>query len=88
MTTPETDKILRSFFTPEGRLKQIPVKKAKRDVVLARLAQEFEEGRRYPESEVNAALLRFHNDFCTLRRELYESKFLDRADGHYWRRSG
>jgi hypothetical protein len=77
-------KVLHSFFGPDGRLKQMPVKPAKLAIVLARLAEEFEPGRRYPEKAVNETLLRFHEDFCTLRRSLVDSHLLARAGGEYW----
>ena len=81
----DRNKILRSFFSPDGRLKQMPVKKAKLIGVLERLAEEFAPGQRYTEKEVNETLLRFHDDFCTLRRNLVDYKLLARAAGQYWR---
>ena len=46
-------------------------------VVLDRLAQEFEPGRTYPESEVNEVLNRFHPDHAALRRYLVENAHPD-----------
>ena len=79
------EKVIRSFFDAQGRLKSIPVKPGKRAIVLDRLAQAFEPERRYPEKEVNEVLLRFHEDYCTLRRFLVDSRLLHRAEGQYWR---
>jgi hypothetical protein len=59
-----------------------------REVVLERLALEFEPGVRYPESEVNEVLHRFHDDHVTLRRLLVDEGLLDRAAGEYWRSGG
>lgn len=59
----------------------IPTKLAKRLVVLDHLAQNFELGVVYPESEVNAALFRFHPDVPALRRYLVDERFLTRRDG-------
>lgn len=81
----DPDKVIRSFFGPDGRLKQMPVKQAKLQIVLAHLAENFEPGRRYPEKAVNEVLLQFHPDFCTLRRYLVDSRLLARAEGQYWR---
>lgn len=78
-------KVLLSFFGPDGRLKQIPVKRAKRDVVMDRLAQEFEQGRRYPEANVNRILLQFHEDYATIRRELVDTGRMRREKNVYWR---
>jgi hypothetical protein len=80
----EDQNILRHFLDAAGRLKQIPVKRAKLLVVLAHLAAAFEPGRRYPERAVNEILKRFHPDFCTLRRDLVDFQFLGREGGEYW----
>ncbi|HYF77984.1 MAG TPA: DUF2087 domain-containing protein [Symbiobacteriaceae bacterium] len=85
MRTLDPEKVVRNFLDTEGRLKQIPVKQAKLQIVLAHLAEQFEPNRRYPESEVNEVLKRFHEDFCTLRRNLVDYRLLDRANGEYWR---
>ncbi|HLN64720.1 MAG TPA: DUF2087 domain-containing protein [Symbiobacteriaceae bacterium] len=81
----DPNKVLRSFFGADGRLRQMPTKHAKLLVVLERLAQEFAPGQRYTEKAVNETLLRFHEDFCTLRRHLVDYKLLARASGEYWR---
>ncbi|MBT8201897.1 MAG: DUF2087 domain-containing protein [Acidimicrobiia bacterium] len=78
---------LSKFFTGK-RLKQIPTQRAKRRVVLERLAQEFEPGLRYQEKEVNFTLQLFHADYAALRRYLVDEEFLSRADGVYWRTGG
>jgi hypothetical protein len=82
------DAVLRRFLDVEGRLLSIPVRHAKRLVVLDHLAQAFEPGQRYPETEVNRRLRSAHDDVAALRRYLVEEGFLDRADGLYWRIGG
>lgn len=83
----EEAKVLRAFVR-DGRLLSIPTARMKRLVVLDRLAQEFEPGRRYPEPTVNLVLGRWHADTAALRRYLVDEGFLDRADGQYWRTGG
>ena len=81
-------KVLRSFFdATTGKLKAIPAQRKKRLIVLERLAQEFEPGRSYTEREVNITIADFHDDFCTLRRDLVEEGFMER-DGGVYRRTG
>jgi hypothetical protein len=80
-------RVLRTFLRG-GRLVSIPVQRSKRLVVLDRLAQEFDPGRRFPEREVNAVLRRFHEDVAALRRHLVDDGFLDRSGGLYWRSGG
>jgi hypothetical protein len=83
----EDAKVLRAFVR-DGRLLSIPTARSKRLVVLDRLAQEFEPGRRYSESMVNLVLGRWHADTAALRRYLVDEGFLDRAAGQYWRTGG
>jgi DNA-binding HxlR family transcriptional regulator len=77
-------KVLRAFFAC-GKLKSIPVQRKKRRIVLEQLLQVFEEGRDYTEREVNVAIADYHDDFCTLRRELILEKLMRRQGGIYRR---
>lgn len=74
-------------YTSGQRLKSIPTKLKKLQVVLAWLATRFETERLYSEAEVNAILREHHEDYARLRRELIEAGYLARErDGrHYWR---
>jgi hypothetical protein len=83
--------VLDRYFS--GRvLIEIPAQRAKRLVVLQRLALEFDVGRRYTEREVNEVLHPFNRDWSSLRRGLVDEGFLDRehADDQnwYWRSGG
>lgn len=84
---PKTAAILRNFFA-HGRLTHVPLAHAKRMVVLDYLAQSFEPGTRYPESEVNEILSKFHDDYAALRRYLVDADFLGRSENFYWRTGG
>jgi hypothetical protein len=85
--TAEEVQILTRFFSGD-RLQSIPSVRAKRIIVLERLAQEFEPGLRYSEQEVNFTLQLFHADYAALRRYLVDEGLLTRADGVYWRTGG
>jgi hypothetical protein len=83
--------VLARFFT--GRtLTEIPSNRTKRQILLQRLALEFEVGRRYTEREVNEMLFVFHPDWSALRRYLVDEGLLDRGhvdgDNIYWRAGG
>jgi hypothetical protein len=82
------ESVMRAFVSNDGRILRLPVKLAKRLVVLDYVAQAFDVGRRYPEREVDDALRRFYDDWATLRRYLVDEGFLERADGLYWRSGG
>ncbi len=81
-------RVLSHFLGSDGRLHTIPSKHAKLLVVLDHLAQSFEPGQRYEESEVNLVLRGFHDDYAALRRYLVENDFLTRDAGVYWRSGG
>jgi ArsR family transcriptional regulator len=78
------DKVLRTFFR-RGRLTGIPAQLKKRQIVIERLADEFEPDRDYSEREVNQVLVEFHDDVATLRRGLIEHKLMERDHGIYRR---
>lgn len=82
------ERILANFLTDDGRLHTIPSRRAKLLVVLDHLAQLFEPGRVYLESEVNDLLSTVHPDVAALRRYLVDDLFLSREDGRYWRSGG
>jgi len=77
-------KVLRTFIK-RGRLVQFPAQLKKRQVVLGRILQEFEPGRKYTEHEVNLVLLEFNEDVASLRRGMIEYGYMQREKGVYWR---
>lgn len=83
--TPAEDRTVRNYLTQDGRLKAFPATLKKRRPILAWLARQFEEGRKYAETEVNELIERRHHDRETFRRELIGHRMLARKDGIYWR---
>ena len=78
-------RVVENYMTAEGRLKAFPASRKKRRAILAWLARQFEEGRRYREANVNALIERRHHDRETFRRELVGYRMLARKGGIYWR---
>ena len=78
------EKVLRNFFR-RGRLTYIPAQNKKFQIVMEKIAQDFEPERRYPEREVNHILLEYHDDVASLRRGLIEFGLMQRERGEYWR---
>ena len=76
------EKVLENLFE-YGKLKTIPVQRKKRRIVLEKIAESFEAGRVYPEKEVNLIIADYHDDFCTLRREMIAEGIMDRDKGNY-----
>lgn len=76
------EKILKTFFVYD-RLVSIPAQRKKRRICLEVIAEAFEPGRRYEEREVNETILHFHDDYCTIRREMICEKIMSRDGGVY-----
>ncbi len=79
-------KVVDNFFE-YGKLKNIPAQRKKRMIILNEILKEFELGKKYSEKEVNLIIANFHDDFCTLRRELVAERMMDRNGAEYWRLS-
>lgn len=90
ITDEEREKIIKGAFQSLEPLvlRAIPPKQKKKAVVLGRIAEELEPGRRYTEKELNGFLKGIHPDFATLRRYLIEYGFMDRERdcSAYWKR--
>jgi hypothetical protein len=79
-------KVLHAFIV-DGRLTSIPAKERKRQVVLRFLAEtDFEDGREYPEREVDQRLALRNRDVAAIRRYLVDGRYLERQAGIYRRR--
>ena len=84
----ELTHILRNFLDGDGKLTAFPAKRKMKIYCLFYLAQKFETEKEYTEQEINNVLLDWHTfaDPATLRRELYDYRFLDRSlDGKVYR---
>lgn len=81
-------KTLQNFLDGDGKLKAYPAKRPMKFLALEYLAGKMEKGRRYTEKEMNDLLEQWHTfgDPATLRRELYDYRFLDREPNGsaYW----
>lgn len=78
-------RVLDSFFE-YGRLKAIPAQRKKERICLEKMVKSFEPGRVYQEAEVNEILLRFHEDYCTIRRDMIAEQLMERDGTQYRRR--
>ena len=75
-------KVIETFFE-YGRLKAIPAQRKKERICLEEIAKALEPGRVYSEAELNGVLLTFHEDYCTLRRDMIAEGLLKREKGRY-----
>ncbi|MDE6261022.1 MAG: metalloregulator ArsR/SmtB family transcription factor [Oscillospiraceae bacterium] len=77
-------RVIDTFFE-YGKLKSIPVQRKKERIVLEVIAEAFDFDRIYSEREVNIVIADFHDDFCTIRRDLISERLLGRNGMEYWR---
>ena len=73
-----------SNFFKYGRLTHLPSQRKKREIVLQEIAKEFERSRKYDEKEVNEIIHKFHEDHCTIRREMIACGIMAREKETYW----
>ena len=73
-----------SHFFKYGKLTQIPTQRKKREIVLQEIAKQFEPEQKYEEAEVNDIIHRFHDDHCTIRREMIACGIMVRENSLYW----
>lgn len=76
--------MINAFFE-YGKLKSIPAQHKKERIVLEVIVQAFEFDRIYSEREVNIIIADYHDDFCTIRRDMIGERLLARDTEGYWR---
>lgn len=76
-------RVINTFFE-YGKLKSIPAQRKKERIILEEIAKSFQPGRIYTEQEVNLIIADFHDDFCTIRRDMIAEKLMDRDRNGYW----
>lgn len=77
-------RVIDAFFE-YGKLKSIPTQRKKERIVLEVIARAFDFDRVYSEREVNIIIADFHDDFCTIRRDMVGEGLLGREGSEYWR---
>jgi excisionase family DNA binding protein len=85
INTPK-QKVLGNFMKGD-HIDVLPAQRSKRKYLLEYILAQFEPNRLYTEDEVNKVISRYHEDYCTVRREFIDEKMMDRQEGHYRRRS-
>ncbi|MBU9711438.1 DUF2087 domain-containing protein [Evansella tamaricis] len=86
ITKEEQDKILNTYLTEEGIVKQFPSKEKRKIVILKYILSAFKQEINYSEREVNETIKKYYDDFVTIRRYFIEYGFMKRnRDGSaYW----
>lgn len=79
----ERQKVIRNFFTKDGKLQKIPAQRKKKLIVLEYMVRGLKAGKKYPEKELNGYIKQFHEDFATIRREFIINHYMYRENGIY-----
>ena len=77
-------KVTDAFFE-YGKLKSIPVQRKKKLICYEMIAEQFTPGKVYSEKELNGIITRFHEDYCTIRRDMISEGILRRDGSEYVR---
>lgn len=78
------EKVIDSFFE-YGKLKAIPAQRKKERICLEEMIKAFDLGRNYTEHEVSEILMGFHEDYCTIRRDMIAERLMERTGSTYRR---
>lgn len=76
--------VINAFFE-YGKLKVIPAQRKKKRIILEEIVKSFEFEKMYTEREVNLIIADYHDDFCTIRRDMISERLLGRDQNRYWR---
>ena len=75
-------KVLESFFDGD-RLLRIPAQRRKKEIVFEEILRRLPRREVYTERELSRMLEHFHEDFCTIRRELIMGRYMERDRQRY-----
>ncbi len=81
--TADSERRVLSNFLDGERIKDIPVPRKKRWMLLKWLAARLPQAQSFPENQLNEILKRYHWDTATLRREMVGYRMLARNKGVY-----
>lgn len=77
-------KIVDAFFKFD-KLINLPVQKKKKLIVLEHMVISFEEGKEYSEEDVNNKIMKYHEDYATIRKDFVNEGYMIRHKGIYRR---
>jgi biotin operon repressor len=78
----EKRKVLETFFDGD-RLLRIPAQRRKKEIVFEEILRRLPRRDVYTERELSRMLERFHDDFCTIRREFIMGRYMERDRQRY-----
>lgn len=82
-TCGDEEDAVRDFFA--RRAQTISAQRKKERIILEEIVKAFAFDRIYSEREVNIIIADYHDDFCSIRRDMIAEKLLARDTTGYWR---
>lgn len=79
----ERQQVINNFFTPDGKLKQIPAQRKKKLIVFEHILKGLDRSKKYSEQEISEYIEQFHADYATIRREFIINHYMYRENGIY-----
>ncbi len=79
----DNTQILENFLQPNGMLKTIPAQRKKKLIIFEHMIKDLEPGKKYTEKEINEHIMKFHEDYATIRREFIINHYMYRENGIY-----
>ena len=76
------EKVIKTFFE-YGKLKSIPAQRKKQRICVEEISKAFTAGKEYDEKEVNEIIMQYHEDFCTIRRDMISEQIMEREGSTY-----
>ena len=76
------DKVLKTFIK-NGQVQKMPAQLKKRLIILSWFAAKFERERTYQEEEVSGIIQKHFDDYCLVRRDLIDFRFMTRKKQVY-----
>lgn len=70
--------VIDAFFE-YGHLKALPAQRKKREVVLRYILEPLEQNKAYTETEINEHIVKYNDDYCTIRREMIAFGMMERT---------
>ena len=77
-------RVIDAFFE-YGKLRAIPVQRKKKLICYEVIAEKLVPGKVYDEKELSDIIAAFHEDYCTIRRDMVSEGILRRDNGRYVR---
>jgi ArsR family transcriptional regulator, arsenate/arsenite/antimonite-responsive transcriptional repressor len=72
-----------STFIQDGWLVKMPAQQKKRLIILDWFAKQFDKNKTYTEKEASDLIAQHFDDYCLIRRDLVDFRFMERSNQQY-----